>query len=177
MAQPKLNARLLAVAVVLSLQAPLVSTVSTLAAEPPTALITGVLRSATDHSPMAGARLLVSDRKTGEISRSDETGSDGSFVIADLNSGEYDLAVEVDGGLFVIRTPIYLVGGVKRTVQIAVGVAETADATEAKASAWDNPAAAGAMVLGLAILVGAAVKNLTEDEVTATGIVIVPLRK
>lgn len=165
MAERHLSARWLAAAVLVSLMAPALP----LRAEPATAALSGVIRSAEQH-PLAGARLLVAEREGGEVTRSEWTTDDGSFAIAGLEPGRYDLAVEIDSGLYVIRAPIDLLPGVNRAVQIAVGSAE-ADAArtgEPLPSAWNNPAVAGAIVLGLAILIGVLVKNATEDEISAT---------
>ena len=167
MAQRSMTARLLALAVIVSLPGPLL----TAAAEPAAAALSGVIRSAADRTPLAHARLLVADRENGEVTRSEWTAADGNFSIARLDPGRYDLAVEVEGGLYLIRAPIDLMPGVNRAVQIAVGIAEREDdgnAREPLPSSWDNPAAAGAIVLGLAILIGVLVKNATADEVTST---------
>ncbi len=167
MAQRHISARLLSLAMIVSLA------VSTLpaAAQPAAAALSGVIRSAADRAPLASARLLVVDRETGEVTRSEWTAADGNFSIAGLDPGRYDLAVEVPGGLYPIRAPIDLLPRVQRTVQIAVGVAESEDnqsVREPLPSSWNNPAAAGAIVLGLAVLIGVLVKNVTDDEITST---------
>ncbi len=171
MAQRHISARWLAQAVIVSLLGPVLPA----AAKPATATLSGVIRSAEDQTPLAGARILVADRENAEVTRSEWTAADGNFSIAELDPGRYDLAVEVQGGLYLIRAPIDLVPGVKRAVQIAVGIVEPEDDktdnenTRAPlASAWDNPVAAGAIVLGLAILIGVLVKNATDDEVAST---------
>ncbi len=167
MAQRHISARWLALAVIVSLLGPVLPA----GAEPATAALSGVIRSAEDQTPLAGARMLVADRENAEVTRSEWTAADGNFSIAELDPGRYDLAVEVEGGLYLIRAPIDLMPGVKRAVQIAVGIAEREDeenAREPLPSSWDNPAAAGAIVLGLALLIGVFVKNATDDEVTTT---------
>jgi hypothetical protein len=171
MAQRHISARLLAVAVIVSLAGPVLPA----AAEPASAALSGVIRSAADQSPLADVRLLVVDRESAEVTRSEWTVADGNFSIAELDPGRYDLAVEVQGGLYLIRAPLDLMPGVQRAVQIAVGIVEPEDDktdnenTRAPLpSAWDNPVAAGAIVLGLAILIGVLVKNATGDEITST---------
>ncbi len=167
MAQRHISARWLALAMIVSLLGPVLPA----GAEPATAALSGVIRSAEEGTPVAGARILVADRENAAVTRSEWTAADGNFSIAELDPGRYDLAVEVHGGLYLIRAPIDLMPGVKRTVQIAVGTAERegdGNAREPLPSSWDNPAAAGAIVLGLAILIGVLVKNATEDEVTTS---------
>lgn len=183
MAERQISAGWLAAALVVSLLAPsLPLHASSVNPGRPTdgktAGLNGVIRSA-DMTPLAGVRLLVADRENGGVARSARTTADGNFTIDGLEPGRYDLAVETDLGLYVVRAPIELVPGVNRTVQVAVGGTEPADtdgptpAIDAPlASAWDNPAAAGGIVLGLAVLIGILVKNATEDEISASTVQI-----
>jgi hypothetical protein len=145
-------------------------------AEPASGGLTGVIRTA-DRSPLAGARLLAAQADDGEVFRSEPTTGDGSFTLSDLPPGSYSLAVEIDDGIYLVQDPLPVVAGVKRVVQIAVGV-EPSGSTGSVASAtagetptpsvWSNPYSAGAIVLGLAIIVGVLVKNVTDDELAAT---------
>ena len=167
MAQHNVSGRLVALAVIVSLTGPGLPA----GAEPAVAALSGVSRSAADQAPLAGARLLVVDRENGEATRSEWTAADGNFSIAGLDPGRYDLAVEVQGGLYLIRAPIDLVPRVKRTVQIAVGIAELEGEESARAplpSLRDNPVAAGVIVLGLAVVIGVLVKNATDDELASS---------
>ncbi len=144
-------------------------------AETQSAGLSGVIRGA-DRAPLEGARLLAADPDSGRVVRSDQSTPDGNFVLT-LEAGTYELAVEVDGGLYLVEKPMELVAGVARPVQIAVGVgdadgtigAAAADGSPRPASSvWNNPASAGALVLGLAIVVGIIVNNATDDEINAT---------
>jgi hypothetical protein len=137
-------------------------------ADAPTAGLRGVIR-AHDRGPLEGARLLAAEPDSGEVYRSEPTAADGSFVLADLAPGSYDLAVEVEGGFYLVKQSLELVGGVQRDVQVAVAApaaGATLPADEAQAGMWNNPFIAGGLVLGFAILVGALVKNATEDELS-----------
>jgi len=140
-----------------------------LLAEEPAAGLRGVIR-AHDRSPLEGARLLAAEPDSGEVYRSEPTAADGSFVLAELAPGSYDLAVEVEGGFYLVKQSLELVGGVQREVQVAVAAPAAAGSTlpadEAQAGMWNNPFIAGGLVLGFAILVGALVKNATEDELS-----------
>ena len=171
MAQRHISAKLLALAVIVSLAGPVLPA----AADPASAALSGVIRSAADQTPLADVRLVIVDRESAAVTRSEWTVADGNFSIAELDPGRYDLAVEAQGGLYLIRAPLDLMPGVKRAVQIAVGIGEPGDdqnvnenAREPLPSSWDNPVAAGAIVLGLAVLIGVLVKNATGDELTST---------
>ena len=140
-----------------------------IAAEEQVAGLNGVIRSH-DRSPLEGARLLMADPDTGKVYRSEPTGADGGFALTTLEPGRYDLAVEVDGGFYLVKQSLDLVAGVQRMVQVAIGERAAAGsplaADEAQAGIWNNPFIAGGLVLGFAILAGALVKNATEDELS-----------
>lgn len=143
-----------------------------LQAEPPTATLNGVIRSA-DRNPLPGARLLLADPETGEVFQSEPTESDGNFVLADLRPGKYEVAVAVGEGLYLVADPVFLVAGVTRTVQIAIRPAtgDESDAsaawtTESLPSIWNRPLSAAFIVFGAAVLVGIIVENVTDDEIS-----------
>lgn len=140
-------------------------------AEPAPAGITGVIRSA-DRAPLAGVRLLAADPGSGRVHRSEPTSGEGSFTLSGLTPGRYDLAVETDKGLYLVKDPLYLVAGVQRTVQIAVGegppTAAEQGASQPAPGIWNSPFAAGALVLGFAIVIGILVKEATDDELNST---------
>jgi len=133
--------------------------------------LNGVIRTA-DRSPLAGARLLAAEAEGQTVHRSEPSSEDGNFTLTGMQPGRYRLAVELDEGLFLVKTPVYLVGGVQRTILVAVGTDGSVDHDgrdeQPVAGAWNNPWAAGALVLGFAIVVGVLVKNATEDELTST---------
>jgi len=164
MTQRSVMARLVATVVIVTLSAPGFAARS----EPTSGGLTGVIRTA-DRSPLAGARLLAAQADDGEVFRSEPTTGDGNFSLSDLRPGTYSLAVEIDDGIYLVQDPLPVVAGVKRVVQIAVGVEPSATAGETPTpSVWSNPYSAGAIVLGLAILVGVLVKNVTDDELAST---------
>src|SRR5262245_29077615 len=130
------------------------------------------------RAPLPGARLWAAPAGGGRLFRSEPAGSDGGFELGGLPAGACELAVEFDGGLYVVEAPVVLVPGIKRAVQVAVGRAAqgrvspaaepTPDAGGARSNIWNNPLSAGLIVLGAAIVVGAVVKNVTDDEPNAT---------
>jgi len=140
-------------------------------AEAAAAGLNGVIRSS-DRSPIAGARLLATDAEGQTVHRSEPSSEDGAFSLTGMEPGTYRLAVELDEGLYLVEAPVYLVGGVQRTVQVAVGADGPADrdgdGVQPAAGLWNNPWAAGGLVLGFAIVVGVLVKNQTDDELTST---------
>jgi len=135
-----------------------------------TAGLQGVIRDERQQ-PLAGVRLLASHRDSGVATRSAPTAKDGGFNVSGLAAGRYDLAIESDAGLYLVPQPVDLVPGLQRHVQIAIAAETTAappSIDRSKASMWNNPLSAGAIVLGAAIIVGALVKDLTDDESTAS---------
>jgi hypothetical protein len=172
MRKRSVTAKLLAAVVVAALPVPCLPALP----EPASAELGGVILTA-KQTHLAGARLLAADPARGEVYRSEPTAPNGSFTLPGLEPGTYDLAVEVDGGLYLVEDPIYLVAGVKRTVRIAIGVepprggdapSPREAAPEPSPSVWNNPVSAGAIVLGIAIVVGVLVANATEDEISST---------
>lgn len=161
----------LVVAVILALQVPWYPA----GADAPDAALSGVIRDA-NRAPVEGARLLAANPESGRVLRSEPSSRDGNFALT-LEAGTYELAVEADGGLYLVASPMELVAGVNRPLQIAIGVGD-ADGTAGAAAAeesprpapsiWNNSASAGLLVLGLAIVVGVIVKNATDDEINAT---------
>jgi len=141
------------------------------------AALSGVIRDAA-RTPLAGARLWAAPTGGARLFRSEPAGPDGGFELGGLPAGPCDLAIELDGGLYVVEAPVVLVPGIKRAVQVSVGRAATGplspaaeptpDAGGARSSVWNNPLSAGLIVLGAAIVVGAVVKNVTDDEPNAT---------
>jgi hypothetical protein len=140
------------------------------AAAPDRSELVGTIRTSAG-TPLEGARVLAADADRGEVHRSEPSGPDGGFTLSDLPPGTYDLAVQTDEGVWLVREPLYLVAGARRTLRIAVGeepASGTGAPEQASPSVWNNPFSAGAIVLGAAIVVGALVKRATEDEEPAT---------
>jgi len=156
------SGRLLAAALIMALPAPWFSVL----AEPGTARLSGVIQTR-ERVPLAGVRVLAADPERGSVRRSEPTSAEGEFTLAGLEPATYELAVETDGGIYLVGESLYLVEGVKREVQIVVGeqaAPAAAHRREARPSVWDNPYTAGAIVLGAAIVVGVLVNQWTEDE-------------
>lgn len=144
-----------------------------------TASISGTLFSAATSTPLAGARLHLKDAATGGSYVSSPAGIDGAFDVANLPASSYRIAVESNGGLYVVDTPVKLDAGAPRHLRLAVrttgrgrsGRADSgAKAEEANkngaqdTSFWSNPLTATLLVVGGAILVGVIVDQATDDD-------------
>jgi Carboxypeptidase regulatory-like domain len=137
------------------------------------ASLSGALVRAADQSPVVGAKLHVGNPETGAILTTAPADDKGSFTIGGLAPATYQLAVETDGGLYVVTTPVHLAPGQSRTVNVAVASATQQDddddqpgaaAAPAKTSMWENPLTAALIVLGAAIVVGFVVDEATDDD-------------
>ena len=133
-----------------------------------TAGISGVVVSAGDQAPLAGVKVHAVDPATGEIFSSAPTGNDGGFALDNLPASTYEFAVESSGGLYVVATPLALEPGETKALNLAV--AKAAPASESATprpprgtpGIWDNPKLAALIVIGLAIVVGFAVDEITD---------------
>ena len=134
------------------------------------ATLTGSILSSPDRGPLSGARLHVGDPRSGVIYSSEIVDDDGAFVVADLPSATYELAVESAGHLYVVGTPLQLEPGQSRTVHVEVNpdVAPNPEEAEKKkkkgaATIWDNPLTAALIVVASAIVIGLILNNDDSD--------------
>ncbi len=125
------------------------------------ATLSGSILSAVDHGPISGARLHVGDPRSGKIYSSEIVDADGGFVVADLPSAAYELAVESGGHLYVVGTPLQLDAGQSRTVHVEVNRKAAPDPRSAEkkkkkgaATIWDNPLTAALIVIVSAVAIG-----------------------
>ena len=175
MTAPGLLPRILAAGVVLSVQ----SLGTAVSAEAAQASLTGTIVSATDHTPLSGARVHAGDPKTGRIYSSQPTTADGSFSVEALPASGYELAVEADGGLYIVQTPVQLAPGTAPHLTVAVNRDQNGDDGDDDdddsagvvpqggkfrgISIWDNRLTAAGLVLGLAFVIGALIEDATID--------------
>jgi len=166
-------AKILAVLLVVAVQWLFVPT----AAGQKSATLTGTIYAFDGEQPVDGAILHAGDMRTGEIYSSAATNSDGSFVLSDLPPAAYELAVEKDGGLYLVGAPLQLAPGQQRDVQVAihpdtVPVPDVApdpetvsEEKENREMGWlDNPLFASLAVIGVSILLGALISTLDESD-------------
>lgn len=122
-----------------------------------TATLSGSIMWAADQAPLAGSTLHAADPKTGEIFSSAPATDDGSFVLDNLPASTYELAVESEGGLYVVGTPLSLAPGMSQTLNLAVSrqpYFEKDDDDKKRNSVWDNPGVTAAVVVGIVLIVG-----------------------
>jgi len=135
-----------------------------------TATVSGAVYRAADQSPLVGARLHVGDPRTDRLFSSAPTGRDGSFELAELPASTYRLAVEANGGLYFVQTPVVLAAGSARTLNLAVSpamaMAEDSDDSDdgdsddrRKFAFLRHPAGATVVSLGLAAVIGLALDD------------------
>ena len=126
-----------------------------------TATLSGSIVWAADQTPLAGSRLHAGDAKTGEIFSSAPASDDGSFALAELPASTYELAVESDGGLYLVGTPLTLAPGTAQTVHLAVNRQpvpsydkEEDDEKKGGYRLWDNPLLATLVIVGFVAVIG-----------------------
>ncbi len=127
-----------------------------------TATLSGSIVWAADQTPLAGSRLHAGDAKTGEIFSSAPASDDGSFALAELPASTYELAVESDGGLYLVGTPLTLAPGTAQTVHLAVNrqpvpsydKEEDPDEKKGGYRLWDNPLLATLVIVGFVAVIG-----------------------
>lgn len=167
MIQRTLSARLLATGLILTLQMAWLPA----SADTESATVRGAILSATDQTPIAGARLHVGDPASGRIYTSSPASDDGSYSLTGVPPATYEVAVENQGRLYVVSTPLRLAPGSTRNVDLAVNpqaapdpATAEAEAAKAAGSFWNNSLTAALIVLGAAIVVGVAVDAATDDD-------------
>lgn len=132
--------------------------------------LAGVVISSADRTPLSGARVHVSDSGNGSLFSSVATDAEGRFGLDGLPASSYEVAVEVDGGLYLVGARVELAPGQTRDVDLAIDDRQRTPRINAKAgtgaaiSVWNNPATAALIVLGSAFVVGAIVENEIDDE-------------
>ena len=155
------------VATILTLALPLLFVPAVSAQD--TARLTGTVLSSQTDAAMAGVKLHAGDPATGKIYSSGVTGPDGSFQVDALPASTYELAVEVDGNFFVVRTPVQIAPGQSQDVTVAVNpetAAPSPEELEKKGGKglWNNPLTAGGIVIVSAVLAGVLIDSATDDE-------------
>jgi hypothetical protein len=143
---------------------------------PPTAGQEGATLAGTvyvhdDEQPVDGAVLHAGDLRTGEIYSSTATNDDGDFVLSGLPPAAYRLAVETDGGLYLVGAPVRLEAGQERNVQLAIQPDAADDPKTASEEDEDdemgfmnNPLVASLMVIGGALVFGWLISELDDDD-------------
>ena len=127
-----------------------------------TASLSGSIVWTADQTPLAGSTLHAGDPGTGEIFSSAPAGGDGSFVLDGLPASTYELAVESDGGLYLVGTPLTLAPGSARTLNLAVSRQplpnydkdDDDDDDPGAFKLWDNPLTTALIIVGIVGIIG-----------------------
>lgn len=138
-------------------------------AEKEDATLTGTVILANEKTPLVGVTVYVGDPKTGEVYRSTATLEDGGFSIDNLPAATYEVAVEAEEGLYLIKTPISFDPGQNRALSIAVNrnsgsPAEVQKIVAERNSLFDNALTAAGAVVGIAFAIGWLLEESTDDE-------------
>lgn len=163
--------RVLALVLVASLQALFIPA----SAAGETASLEGTVISSETDGPLPGVRLHAGDPKTGRVFTTRPTPSDGSFQLEELPAASYQLAVEIEGGLYVVESPLKLSPGQAQSVTVAINP-QSAPSPEQEqekkkkkgAGFWNNPVTAAAVVIGTATVLGLLIKEGTDDDSVAS---------
>ncbi len=145
----------------------LIGLLSPVSAGRPTAELSGTIFS-TDETPLAGAKIYAADKQTGKIYPASATGDRGRFSLKGLPAANYELGVELDGGLYVVGSSLALADGQSQNVNLSINPKKNPNpSTGVKSgvtSVWNNPFTAALIVLGSATVVGVLVESATDDE-------------
>jgi hypothetical protein len=133
------------------------------------ATVRGTVVQAVDSSPIAGARVHLGDPATDRLYRSAPADENGDFEVEGLPAAVYQVAVEADGGLYVVPSPLAIEAAATRTLNLAVGAAPSTegsspddDSDDDSAAGWrlkDHPLVATLATLGAAVIIGAALED------------------
>jgi hypothetical protein len=135
----------------------------------PLSSIEGTVISAGDQGPLAGLRVHMADPVTGKIYTAEPTGTDGSFIVIGLPSATYEIAIESNGGLYLVPSPVSLDAGQSRVLNLVVHPDHSKPGLAAKSGSmavWSNPLTAALIVVGSAIGVGVLLDSITDDDTT-----------
>jgi len=134
----------------------------------PSAALDGTVLRADRTTPIAGAKVHLADVRSGAFVESAPTADDGSFHLDSLPGSEYSIAVEVDGGLYVVPAPLTLNDGETRRVHLAINPNAQLDADSSlgasKLSFRNNPLTATLLLLGGLIILGVFIDELTDSD-------------
>ena len=117
--------------------------------------------------PPANGRLVAKNVWVGD--KPAAVAADGSFSVAGIPAGPAELAIETSEGLYVVATPVAVAPGTTHRVQLAFGGRQDTsvptppekDAKKKRGGIWANPTTATLIIIGSAIVVGAAIDQLT----------------
>jgi len=150
--------KLLAAALILLLP----GTLAPVSAAGSLATLSGSIVRGTDATPMTGATLHAGDARSGRVFTASQTDEDGNFALGNLPPSTYRLAVEADGGVYVVEAPVTVAPGTASTLMLSVhpsgegaDTLDDDDDSDGKFAFLDNPLGATVTFLGLVVVAGA----------------------
>jgi hypothetical protein len=139
-----------------------------------TVSLAGMVVSSETEAPLVGARLHVGDPTSGHVFTTQPTTEDGSFRLEKLPAASYRLAVEIEGGLYVVEAPVKLAPGEARSVTVAINPQSAPSPGEQQekkkkkgAGFWNNPVTASLVIIGSATVLGLLINEGTDDPVAS----------
>ena len=127
------------------------------------ASLDGVILSTESGTPLADARVHVSDPVGGGFHTSEWTDAQGQFAIEGIDPATYQIGIERDGVLYAVDSPLTLAAGSDQSVHLGVTLApaETiAEQHNKSMNAFNNP-----LVIALIVIAGGLVIGLIVNEV------------
>jgi hypothetical protein len=135
---------------------------------------------ATDsRTPLVGATVKAAHLASETVFESAPADADGRFVLADLPSGSYELAIATEEGLYPTRQTFLVEGGGTRVLSLAVAMADDEDEGDGndegddegddegedddEGGFWDRTGVATGTILGLAFAFGYAADEILGD--------------
>jgi len=119
--------------------------------------------------PLVGARVHLVQSGTERVFTSSLTDVEGRFEMEGLPAAAYEVAIEIDGGVYLVEQPVVVTAGSGAKLNLLVP--QLADAANAKprvvagaAGFMSNPLAASLMVVGSALSIGALIDASSSDD-------------
>jgi len=145
--------------------------------------ISGRILLADKKAPVAGAIVKAAEIESKKIFESGPTAPNGSYEIAGLSKGNYDVAVQIGNGLYVVNKILNVQENESYALSLTLQEdpkaqeeqkneekpAETPPATteeqkDSKIGFWNNPLTATLTLVGIAIVTGYAIDEVTKEE-------------
>ncbi|MEW5806569.1 MAG: carboxypeptidase-like regulatory domain-containing protein [Acidobacteriota bacterium] len=138
--------------------------------------VSGKILSSDKTTPVAGAIVKAAEIESKKVYESQPTTESGSYEISGLPKGTYDIAVQAEKGLYAVNKLLDV--GMNESLSLSLALNENAEnpgmakgentkeakAKPAKTGFWNNPLTATLTLVGIAIVVGLAIDELTDEE-------------
>ena len=142
---------------------------SAAAAIPSSGMVSGTVFVGADRSPLERATVHLSNTANDQLTSSGHTDSRGNFKFESLATATYEVAVEYDGGLYLVGSPIHVRAGQPLVLNLAVERSAVVPpaAPQARRGAgglFASPLAATLMVAGTAVAIGAVIESTASSD-------------